>query len=296
MDIPRGNPLFEEKELAFADIRTLLDNLEQEGITGYVNFLNENSKLFIFFNHGRMVRSFEAKKEGLKANLPERLINRIKGKSITTSVYILSSMIVGVLSNFFAYNSLYLDYSAKRKEFNRIMDGLEKDEYSGIVQVIASNQNNYLILDHGKIVLDEFAENYAQIICGTGDYNKLLNLINTNPVKVNVLGERAKVVDDKRKNLDDNLNKMKQLSIKKERSMFSGGLEVKVDEYLLHEWRVKPGGHLQVEVETADGNSYIFKCGGVKKLGSYIAFSKNVLAKYKFQEGQPVTVKPVAED
>jgi len=296
MDIPHGNPLFENKDLSFADIRTLLENLEQEGFTGYIDFSGENSTLIIFFNHGRMLRGFEARKEGLKANIPERLIGRIKGKGSITSVYIFSSMLVGVLSNFFAYKSLYLDYAAQKKEFNRILDGLEKDEYSGIIQIITSDQKYYLVLDHGKVVLDEFAENYAQIICGTGEYNKLLQLLNNNSLKINVLGERAKIVEEKRRNLEENLGKMKQLSIKKERGMFSGGVEVKVDEYLLHEWRVKPGGNIPVEIETADGNSYVFKCGGVKKLGSYIALSKNVLAKYKFQEGQPVTVKPVAED
>ena len=62
--------------------------------------------------------------------------------------------------------------------YSLFLDGLEKDEYSGIIQVLASDQRYYLVLDHGKVVLDEFTENYAQIICGTSEYNHLLNLLN----------------------------------------------------------------------------------------------------------------------
>ncbi|MCE1248074.1 MAG: hypothetical protein LWY06_15645 [Firmicutes bacterium] len=292
MVLPKGNPLIEKTVLPFADVNIHINNLEQQSFTGFVKLELYKVDGIIFFTHGNIVRSVEMDETNSKVQPLARLLNRIKRKDVSLSTYVLSPRIVGVMSLLFSFQPLYLDYEVKAKELKKVMSTLEADSYTGIIEVVSRDGTAYLLIDKGELVIDSFAREYGQIICGADAVSKYLNFVSKEGATINIFAEKHEEIESKRKLIEEELEKIKQLIVKEEKGFFKQGDIFWLDEYIVQEWGVRNIKNLQLELETPDGVVHVVKGATAKKLGGYISATSASLKKIKLKEGDLVSIKP----
>lgn len=292
MVLPKGNPLIEKITLPFPDVNVMINNLEQQGFTGFVKLELYKVDGVIFFSHGTIVRAMEIDESNTKVQPLARLLNRVKKKEVSTSTYIFSPRIVGVLSLLFSFQPLYLDYEVKQKELKKVMSTLEADNYTGLIEVITRDGTSFLLIDQGELVTDNFAKEFGTIVCGTESVSKFLDFVSRDGAIINIFAEKQDEIDSKRKLLEEELEKIKQLIVKEEKGFFKDGNTFWVDEYIVQEWGIRNPRNLQVELETPEGVVHIVKGSVGKKLGGYISATIGYLKKLKLKEGDLVSVKP----
>ncbi|HXE71569.1 MAG TPA: hypothetical protein VNO81_02825 [Candidatus Nitrosotenuis sp.] len=294
MHVPKGNPLIEEVPLPLSDINVMLTNLETDSFTGYVQLDLTGTDGMIFFSHGSMLRAVEVDHSSGSASvvLLPRMLGRVKGRDVSTSSYVLSSQIVGVLSGIFAFQPLYLDYEVKRKELKKVLTNLEEGEFSGIMKMATRDGTSFLLLDRGELVIDRFIRQYGQILCGTDAVSKLLDYVHKHGATINVYAEKAEEIENRRRATEEDLEKIKQLIAKIDQGLFRAGDVVKVDEYIVREWGIDLKATFNVELETPDGSIYEYKCQAAKKLGGYAGLTQAMLKKMNLREGDLLSVRP----
>lgn len=299
MILPRGNPLIEKITLPYSDINIMIQNLETQGFTGYVLLEIFKTEGVIFFSHGESIRALEieeseSKEAKIKVLKNARLINKVKNKEIPVSSYVLSAQIVSVLSTLFAFESLYKEYEVKKKEFKKVLSALEADNITGILEVITKQVSHVLLIDHGKIVTDSFANEYGQILCGIDTVNDFLDIIFREGARINVFAEKADEIEFKKRTIQEEIEKERQLIAKTMGGVFKAADTVKVEEHLVKEWGLKPTGTFQVEAETPDGKIYALKCSGGKNLGVNISIAPALMKKMNVKDGDLVNVRPIS--
>jgi hypothetical protein len=273
----------------------MIQNLEQQGFTGYVLLEVFKAEGIIFFSHGEIIRAIEIEDGKTKVLKSARLINKVKNKEVPSSSYVLSSQIVSVLSTLFAFESLYKDYEVKKKEFKKVLSTLEADNITGILEVITKEATHVLLIDHGKIVTDSFANEYGQILCGLDAVNNFLDIIFREGARINVFAEKADEIEFKKRTVQEELEKERQLIAKTMGGgVFKAADTVKIEEFLVKEWSLKPAATFQVEAETADGKIYTLKCSGQKHLGNYISIANALMKKMNIKDGDLINVRPIA--
>lgn len=292
MILPKGNPLIEKITLPYTDINIMIQNLEQQGFTGYVMLENFKIEGILFFSHGEIVRTLEIEDMKIKVLKSARLINKIKNKEIPVSSYVLSSQIISVLSTLFAFEFLYKDYEVKKKEFKKVLGALETDNITGFLEVVTREASHVLLIDHGKIVTDSFANEYGQILCGLDAVNSFLDIIFREGARINVFAEKADEIEFKKRTIQEELEKERQLIIKTMGGYFKSPDTVKVDESFVKEWGLKPAGIFQLEVETPDGKIYTLKCQGQKNLSNYLSIASALMKKMNIKDGDLVNARP----
>jgi len=279
--------------LPFPDINIMLTNLEQQGFTGYVKLELYKLDGILFFSHGAMVRSVEVDEAGVHPYPQSRVLNRVKRKEVPVSTYILSSQVVGVLSSLFAFQPLYLDYQVGKKELKKVLNNLEAENYTGILEVVCREGTVYILIDRGKLITDNFTKEYGQILCGSEAMSSFLDAVYKSGAVINVYAEKAQDIDSKRRALEEEMEKIKQLIVKVETGLFKGADIAKVDEYITREWGIKPGVTFSVEVEAPDGTLYEVKCTSAKKVGGYINLPGSSMKKIKLKSGDLVSIRPL---
>jgi hypothetical protein len=295
MVLPKGNPLFERVNLPFPDINTLLNNLEQEGFTGYVKLdVARNSGVF-FYSNGNILRSVEMEENNIKVNPRARILNRAKKKDISVSTYIFSPHIVEILSLNFAFQPLYLDYEVKQKELKKVMGALEADAYTGVIEFISKEGSIYILIDKGELVTDFFAQEYGQIIAGTETVSNFLNFVSNDGALLNIYAERNEEIENRKRSIEEELDKIKQLIVREDKgwSILKSSDIFWIDEYILQEWGIKTAKMVNLELETPDGIMHLVKAQSNKRLGGYISTQLANMKKYRLNEGDLVSVKPV---
>lgn len=295
MQVPKGNPLIEDVALSFTDLNIMLSNLEHDQFTGYVKLDLQDSEGLIFYNLGSMTRALEVNPASGSAevHLLPRLLNRIKGRELETSTYVLSTQIVGVLSGIFAFQPLYLDYEVKRRELKKVLNNLESGEYSGIIRMASREGTQYLLMDRGELVTDRFSREYGQILCGTDAVSSLLDYVHKNGATLNVYAEKASEIENRRRNKEDELEKIKQLIARQDAGIFRAGDVVKVDEYIVREWGIDPKAVFNVELETTEGDLYEYRCQATRKMGGFAGLAPQMIKKMGIKEGDLITVRPI---
>ena len=293
MILPKGNPLIELITLPFPDINIMLNNLEQQDFTGYVKLDLFKAQGAIFFSHGTMIQSMELDDASVKVHPLARILNKVKKREVPTSSYVLSAQIAGVLASLYTFQSLYLDYEVKKKELKKVLSTLEGDSYTGIIEVISSKGTFFLILDRGKLVTDHFAKEYGSIVCGVDTVQRHTERISNEGAKINVFAEKQSEIEIKKRIMEEEMEKIKQLIVRVEKGFFSSGDVFKIDEYVTRESGIRAGSTFQMELETSEGVIFSVKAAPGKKLGGYIATPATVLKKLKLREGDLVSVKPV---
>jgi hypothetical protein len=293
--LPKGNPLIEKINLPFTDINTMIQNLESQGYTGYVLLEIFKVEGVIFFSHGEVIRAIEVEEGKTKVLKSARLLNKVKSKEVPVSSYVLSPQIVSVLSTLFTFEPLYKDYEVKKKEFKKVLSALEADNITGILEVGTKEANHVLLIDHGKIVTDSFANEYGQILCGLDAVNSFLDIIFREGARINVFAEKADEIEFKKRTIQEELEKERQLIAKTMGgAIFKSADTVKIEEYLVKEWGLKPAASFSVEAETADGKIYTLKCSGAKHLGNYMSIGGALMKKMNIKDGDMLNVRPIA--
>lgn len=293
MVIPRGNVLFEKESLAFPDINVLLSNLEQQGFTGYIRLDLSGPEGYLFYSHGQFLRAMEIDQSQARVQAQGRLLNKVKTREVSTSVYILAAPLVNVLSLTFAFQPLYLNVEVKKKEMKKIRDAMETEEHTGIMELHRRDGIHYLLVDRGKLVFNNFARFYGQVMCGLEEVSKFLDVINKEGAQVNVFAEKAAEIENKRREIEEELERIKPLIAKTAGGFFQKDDVVSVDDYVVREWGIRAGSPFQVEMETPEGTLVAAKCSAAKKLGGYVAMSAKLMKKLKLRDGDLVSVRPL---
>ncbi len=291
MVVPRGNPLFEKETLPYSDINILMNNLEQQGFTGFVR-LDMGMEDYFFYSHGQFLRALEIENQVVRVFTRARILNRIKSE-VPTSVYVLSSQLVNVLSLAFAFQPLYRNVDVKKKELKKIRDNMEADEHSGVLELTARDGTQFLVVDRGKIVFNNFARMYGQILCSPDDVTRFLENVGKYGAQLNVYAEKAPEIELRRRDIEEELERVKVLLAKTAGGFFQKDDVVSVDEYIVREWGIRGGTQFQVEMETPDGSLIVSKCATQKKLGGYVAIPAKLMKKLGLRDSDPLSVRPV---
>jgi hypothetical protein len=292
--LPKGNPLIEKVTLPFTDINTMLNNLEQEKFTGYVKLELAKSTGVFFYLDGNMLRAVEIDDTNVKVNPPARIVNRTKNREVNTSTYVLSPRIIEVLALNFAFQPLYLDYEVRKKELKKVMNTLESNLYTGIIEFRDKDSTRFVLLDRGELVTDFFASEYGEIIAGTESVSKYLDMISKEGAVINIYAERHEEIINRRKAIEEEMDKIKQLIIKEEKgwSLLKSGDIFWIDEYIFEEWGLDAKS-INLELETPDGMIHVVKVQPNKKMGGYISTIGANIKKMGLNEDDLVSVKPI---
>ena len=295
MQVPKGNILIEDETLPYSDINTMLTYLVEDGFTGYVKLDLQDSSGLVFYSEGNLVRAMEVDPASGSASvhLLPRLLNRIKNRDLAVSSYVASGPIVNVLGGLFAFQPLYLDYEVKRRELKKVLTNLETGEYSGIIKMASREGTHFLLMNRGELVTDRFSREYGQVLCGTDAVSELLDYVHKNGATLNVYAEKATEIENRRRQKEEELEKIKQLIARQDGTFFRAGDIVKVDEYIVREWGLDAKTTFNVELETSDGDLYEYKCQAARKMGGYAGLAPAMIKKMGIKEGDLITIRPV---
>lgn len=292
MLIPRGNALFEKQNLPYSDINVLYGNLEQQGFTGFIQ-LENGTVDYLFFSHGQFLRALECEDQHYRVLTRARVLNKIKGE-VPTSVYVLDSAMANVLSLSFAFQPLYRNVEVRKKEFKKIRDQLEGDEQTGILYLNSREHGrHYLLADRGRLVYNNLVAFFGQIMCGVDEVNRFLDTIAKAGAQLNVYAEKAPEIDNKRRETEERLERVKVLLAKTQTGLFVKEDVVSVDEYIAREWGLRPGSAFGVELELADGTIVTVKCQSAKKLGGYVNIPAKLMKRVGLRDSDALSVQPI---
>jgi len=293
--LPKGIPIIEKIALPFADISTMKENLEHQKFTGYIRLDFPKQSGFIFINDGVTTGMVEVEEPLVRAISQSRLLNRAKRKEVETSSYVLPSQMVSVLSVVYTFRPLHEEQEVRKKEFNKILETLENDNYTGFMKVVSPERNAFLLLEKGKLLTDNFNTDFGEILCGAEAVNQFLESVGKTAATVSVMAEKAEEIDAKKRAAREEMEKIKQLSVKLDTGFFKSGDIARIEENYFKEWGEKPGSNIQVEVETPTGILYKIKGTSGKRLGTSILLSEKMASKLKVAEGDVLSVNPARE-
>lgn len=295
MQVPKGNVLFEGELLPARDIGILVSNLETDHFTGFVKMDLGDSCGYIFFADGELVRTLEveAASDATSVLLFERFINRVKSKDFSVSTYVASPQIVGVLSGLFAFQAHYMDYEVKGRDFKKVLENLQSGKCCGILKVASREGTHFLIVDNGSLVVDRFSHHYGEILCGSDEVRQLQEYVNTTGAAISVYAEKAEEIEAKRRQKEEELEKIKSLVAKQEGGFLRASDTVRVDDYVIREWGIDAKTRFNVEVETPDGDLIVYKCEGAKKMSSYAGVTSAMMKRMNIVEGDSLSIRPV---
>lgn len=295
MHLPKGNPLIEQVGLTSPDIQVMVENLEADQFTGYLQMDIGGVVGYVFFVRGAILRAIEIPRGGdpLVRMLP-RLMTLVRQQAtVETSCYVLSNPLVEVLSQMFAYKPLFKDYQVKRKELKKVLNDLEQDSYSGLLRVKGPEGRVFVLLDRGSLVTDRFTSQYGEVLCGSEAVGGLLDYVHNNGSTIHVHAEKATEIDNERRRIEEDLEKIRQLIIREKSGMFRANDVVKVAEDIVRDWGIDVKQTFRVEVETDTGEMFEYKCQGGRKLGGYAEIHSAMIKTLNVKEGDLVNVRPI---
>lgn len=295
MNLPKGNPLIESVTLPVHDIETMITNLETDGFTGYLRLDMGGTDGLVFFTQGDVTRAMEFPTDGdPTVRLLPRVINLARQQAeVPASTFVTSSQIVMVLSSVFAFKPHFKDYQVKRKEMKKVLNDLEQGECSGILRMQGPDGRVFLLMDRGDLVTDRFTDTYGEVVCGAESVSSLLDYVHNNGSTIQVYAEKASEIELRKRQVEDDLEKIRQLIVKEKSGMFRANDVVKVAEDIIRDWGIDVKQAFMVEVETGSGELFNYKCQAGRKLGGYAEVHSNMVKSMGVQEGDLVNVRPI---
>lgn len=295
MLVPKGNILIEDVELSADSIEEMLRNLEQEQFTGYSKFDLGESSCYIFFSGGGMTRALEVNigSGATSVHLVPRMVNRLRERDVKVSSYVTSPAIVSVLSGVFAFKPQFLDYKVNKRELKKVLDDLQSTKASGVIKISSREGTDFLLVGRGELVTDRFCQRYGEILCGTEAVRERLESVSKNGATINVYAEKADEIENRYRQKEDELEKIKQLVAKQDGGFLRAGDVVKVDEYAVREWGMDAKATFNVELETSTGDLYEYKCQAARKMGSYAGLAPAMLKHMGIREGELLSIRPL---
>ena len=295
--LPRGNPLIENMTLPVSDIEQMLENLLADEFVGVVQMKLAAATGFFVLRSGRILRALEGSNRGaLVARLPARIYALLRQKSTAeVSTYVMSEAMVGVLATAFAFTPFMPEKKIEKKELKSVLSTLDSNKLTGFMRVMGpNNQPYYLLVDEGEILTERFAEGYGDIACGPILVSAVLDHVHENGSRISIRAEKTEAIDRKSEEVDMDLSRIRQLTLKKASALFRSSEEVKLSEDVFREWGVDIKATFEVELETADGRMFTYKCkSGNSRLGQRVEVHSNMLKDMSVGEGDLVNVRPI---
>lgn len=306
MNLPKGNPLFERVKLSYNDIEMLIENLRQNRFNGYIYFDFGRAKAALFFEGGEpetpgedgrnRYNAVEIGEDGLFRPIKrQRLFFKLSHRSADISVYVLSAQIVRVLSGIFVFSEVYGDSDARKKEFKKILNSLEADGISGMMEMLIRGDRHILLLDRGLVVTDNFADEYGQILCGIDRVERFIERAVNEGTRFSVSGVPYDAMSGKIQEADSIIEREKDLKVKTMGGFMKTNDAVKLDDSIIKSWGLKSSAAFQVEVENADGSIFTVKASGGKNLGSQLSVPAPLMKKMNVKDGDVVSLKPLLQ-
>lgn len=296
MYIPKGNVLIEDVAFPFEELEPMMVNLQSDGFTGYILVKTADSSSYIFINGGQMGKALDVNNSTGSVNVYDvaRLLKRLRTKELLVSSYVLSGRMVSVLSNFFTFQQHYVDYEVRRRDMARVLEGLESGKCSGVIKVSVKNGVYAFLVSGGELLSDRFSRQYGEIICGIDEVKVRLEEIEQFGATISVYAEKDEEIENRRRQKDEELDKIREVMIKQESSFFRGGEIVKIDEYTLREWGIDSKASFTVEIETQRGELFQYKCqASGKRMNSYAGVTKSMMEHMKVAENETVSIRPI---
>jgi hypothetical protein len=295
--LPVGNPLLEAMSLPVQDVETMLENLLADRFAGLVQLrLSAGTNGFFMLRDGNILRALESTSRGkLLARLPARIYGLMHQRpNVEVSVYVLSETMVSIYCSAFAFSTVIPDKRIERKELKRVLSNLEDKSQTGFMRVIGPDGMVYLLVDEGVIVTERFAVSYGDIVCGPAQVSAVLDHVHENGSRILIRAEESPEIARKTESVNEDLGRIRQLTLKKASALFRSAEEVKLSEEVLKDWGLDAKAQFEVELETADGKMHKYKCrSGSSRLGNRVEVHSNMLKDMSVGEGDLVNIRPV---
>ena len=291
-----GNPLIDTISLPVQDVETMLENLLADRFAGLVQLRLSSGVGFFVLRDGNILRALESTSRGqLLARLPARIYGLMHQRStVEVSVYVLSESMVSIFCSSFAFSTMMPDKRIERRELKRVLSDLEDKRQTGFMRVVGPDGFAYLLIDEGVIVTERFAERYGDIVCGPAQVSAVLDHVHENGSRVFIRAEEGSEIARKTEAVNDDLGRIRQLTLKKASALFRSAEEVKLSEEVFREWGLDSKSQFEVELETADGRMHKYKCrSGSSRLGNRVEVHSNMLKDMNASESDLVNVRPI---
>jgi hypothetical protein len=283
--------------LPVQDVETMLENLLADRFAGLVQLrLSSSANGFFMLRDGNILRALESTSRGnLVARLPARIYALMHQRpTVDVSVYVLSETMVSIYCSAFAFQTIIPDKRIERKELKRVLSNLEDKSQTGFMRVIGPGGMVYLLVDEGVIVTEKFAESYGEIVCGPAQVSAILDHVHENGSRILIRAEEATEIARKTESVNEDLGRIRQLTLKKASALFRSAEEVKLSEEVLKDWGLDAKSQFEVELETADGKMHKYKCrSGSSRLGNRVEVHSNMLKDMNVGEGDLVNIRPI---
>lgn len=288
--------------LTGSDLRTMVDNLCADGFSGYVKFeLVPGKHAYVFVANGDQVRAFEMadNRPEFKPQKPERLMNMAgNGGKVAAYSYILSGRLASVLGQSFAFKALYRDYQVRKKELKKVLDNLEHDSHSGFLQFDLPEGRAVVVLEKGEPVHDQFISQYGEVLCGRDVITNLFSYVHNQGATVHVYAEKSGELENRNRRINDELEKMIQLTVKGTSSFGFGSKDtVKLDLEYARSWGFNGKSTFRIAIEDMEGRRVATcKAQGASKKNLLLEIPTKLLSELGLSDSQEVLVYPDGED
>ena len=283
--------------LPVQDVETMLENLLADRFAGLVQLrLSSSATGFFMLRDGNILRALESTSRGnLVARLPARIYGLMHQRpTVDVSVYVLSETMVSIYCSAFAFQTVIPDKRIERKELKRVLSNLEDKGQTGFMRVVGPEKMVYLLVDEGVIVTERFAESYGDIVCGPAQVSAVLDHVHENGSRILVRAEQSSEIAKRTESVNEDLGRIRQLTLKKASALFRSAEEVKLSEEVLKDWGLDAKAQFEVELETADGKMHKYKCrSGSSRLGNRVEVHSNMLKDMNVGEGDLVNIRPI---
>ena len=133
MVLPRGKPVYTNLKTKVVKLDSLLEELSEEGFSGYVKLDFEDDEGVIFLEKGRVVGVHRG--SGGRDALSELIKRGISDGSGLISVYSLDPELLSVISAVYSAEPLFSNVPFGIVDTERLMEHLSKKEFTGVLLV-----------------------------------------------------------------------------------------------------------------------------------------------------------------
>lgn len=274
----------------------MLENLLADRFAGMVLLKLSSITGYFLLRDGNIFRALESTSRGqLVARLPARIYGLMHQRStVEVSVYVLSETAVTIFCSAFAFNTTVPDRRIEKRELKRVLGDLKDKRQTGFMRLVGPEGFAYLMIDEGDIVTEQFATRYGDIVCGRAQVSAVLDHVHENGSRIFIRAEESAEIARKTEAVNDDLSRIRQLTLKKASALFRSAEEVKLSEEVFREWGLDPKSTFEVELETADGRMHKYKCrSGSSRLGNRVEVHSNMLKDMGVSESDLVNVRPI---
>lgn len=305
MNLPKGNPLFEEEQLSSNDIRQLTSNLKNnKNFVGYIlydleDYSGSKCKVVVFYTEGLIKATIDMSSYPFRMSQENNVLNKFiygKLKSVKVSAYLLPLRILNVMLNIhlFRENLKFADFT--KAKFNEFLTKMKKESYYAIMEISARGTTHVLVMDNGEFVYNSLSDKCGlMILTNEKAIDDFISLVKNNGCKLSMMGA-SKADMEKTAQIVARMQACEAiLSIKPESGIFASK-DVKVDEDIYKKWTTS-NNKKEIEIELVHflGDPIAaVKCSPGKKLGSkYIVMSQDKIKQLNLQGIEKILVRPV---